>query len=231
MSLQVSKLEKTRELAGGVVQARCPACAEGGHDKAGEHLRVYPDGRFGCCVYPKDREHRKRIYALAGDKAPRTFSVRVAKGKADQRQSVRGVLENFLGTPGTGVGEGVNEYGLSISLGDSHSGTLGTGSLMSRAHARGEDVHHATHAHMYKDNEPPVPNVPRCLRTAAMQVATGERLPYFTPAGTLVIPFDSPERFHWWKGGQSVSAIRAELLGQGHQAEMENEREFHGTEF
>jgi TusA-related sulfurtransferase len=27
----------------------------------------------------------------------------------------------------------------------------------------------------------------------------GEKLPYLTPGGTLVIPFDSPERYHWWK--------------------------------
>jgi hypothetical protein len=29
--------------------------------------------------------------------------------------------------------------------------------------------------------------------------AAGEHLPYLTPGGTLVIPFDSPERYHWWK--------------------------------
>jgi len=28
--------------------------------------------------------------------------------------------------------------------------------------------------------------------------AAGEHLPYLTPGGTLVIPFDSPERYHWW---------------------------------
>ena len=62
MSLDTAKLEKVRELAGGIVQARCPACAEGGGDRKGEHLRVYPDGRFGCCVHPKDGQHRKRIF-------------------------------------------------------------------------------------------------------------------------------------------------------------------------
>jgi len=55
VSLDVRLLEKVRELASGIVQARCPACAEGGSDRAGEHLRLYPDGRFGCCVHPKDR--------------------------------------------------------------------------------------------------------------------------------------------------------------------------------
>lgn len=35
--------------------------------------------------------------------------------------------------------------------------------------------------------------------------------PRLTPDGTLVIPFDSPERYHWWKGGQSVLATLREL--------------------
>ena len=39
----------------------------------------------------------------------------------------------------------------------------------------------------------------------------GVRIPYFTPGGTLVIPFDSPERYHWWKGGQSIAETRAEI--------------------
>jgi hypothetical protein len=38
MSLDVKKLEKVRELANGVTQARCPACAEDGGDKKGQHL-------------------------------------------------------------------------------------------------------------------------------------------------------------------------------------------------
>lgn len=77
MSLDVAKLEKVRELAGGIVQARCPACAEGGGDRKGEHLRIYPDGRYGCCVHPKDGEHRKRIFALAGVRKPGTFALRL----------------------------------------------------------------------------------------------------------------------------------------------------------
>jgi hypothetical protein len=27
----------------------------------------------------------------------------------------------------------------------------------------------------------------------------GEHLPFLTADGTLSIPFDSPERYHWWK--------------------------------
>jgi hypothetical protein len=43
------------------------------------------------------------------------------------------------------------------------------------------------------------------------------RLPFITADGTLSIPFDSPERYHWWKGGQSVATTRAEVV-----ARMEN---------
>src|SRR5262245_24297111 len=47
----------------------------------------------------------------------------------------------------------------------------------------------------------------------------GVRMPYLMPDGTLVIQFDSPERFHWWKGGQSVAETRAEV--QRRQAALE----------
>lgn len=69
MSLDLSKLENARE-CGQKLIARCPACAEQGHDQRGEHLVIMPDGRFGCVTYPgaAGKEHRQRIYALAGDK-------------------------------------------------------------------------------------------------------------------------------------------------------------------
>jgi hypothetical protein len=38
-----------------------------------------------------------------------------------------------------------------------------------------------------------------------------KRLPYLLADGTLVIPFDSPERYHWWKGGQSIRQTVGEL--------------------
>lgn len=40
------------------------------------------------------------------------------------------------------------------------------------------------------------------------------RLPYLTPGGTLVIPFDSNPKYHWWKGGQSIVQTRAEVLAR-----------------
>lgn len=38
------------------------------------------------------------------------------------------------------------------------------------------------------------------------------RKPYLTADGTLVIPFDSDPKYHWWKGGQSVAVTRAEVM-------------------
>lgn len=40
-------------------------------------------------------------------------------------------------------------------------------------------------------------------------------LPYFDH-GTLVIPFASDSRFHWWKGGQDIVATEKEVKGWLH---------------
>src|SRR5512133_3317542 len=78
MSLDISKLENVRKRSGKVI-ARCPACAEPGHDQKGEHLVINTDGSFGCVVYPGDsadaKEHRKRIFALCGDREIKPLAV------------------------------------------------------------------------------------------------------------------------------------------------------------
>jgi 5S rRNA maturation endonuclease (ribonuclease M5) len=65
MSLDVSRLDNVSEQSGKITAA-CPACREQGSDKSGDHLLIMPDGRYGCAAHPKNAEHRKRIYALAG---------------------------------------------------------------------------------------------------------------------------------------------------------------------
>lgn len=67
MNIDISRLENVRQREGKLV-ARCPACVEKGHDNTGNHLCVYDDGRFACCVYPgaSGKEHRKRILELVG---------------------------------------------------------------------------------------------------------------------------------------------------------------------
>ena len=70
MSLDVRKLTVSRRLEDGTVVARCPACAAGGQDRSGEHLVVYPDGRFGCVVHPGEAGwlHRKVIFEAVGER-------------------------------------------------------------------------------------------------------------------------------------------------------------------
>lgn len=94
--LDIAKLEKARRLSGDIVQARCPACAEAGQDRKGEHLRIFPDGRFGCCVAAGEKEHRRRIFALAGIKTLRGFIVRQpASSPGGEACSIKACLVGF----------------------------------------------------------------------------------------------------------------------------------------
>jgi hypothetical protein len=45
-------------------QARCPACAAGGADKTGNHLRIYHNGAYSCVVHQGDSAHNKAIRAF-----------------------------------------------------------------------------------------------------------------------------------------------------------------------
>ncbi len=65
MSLNRSLLENVKT-ANGKTTARCPACKESGCDEGGDHLVIYPDGRYGCAVNPGDKVHTKRIFELVG---------------------------------------------------------------------------------------------------------------------------------------------------------------------
>jgi hypothetical protein len=194
MSLDMKKLEKARDLANGVTQARCPACVEGGGDKKGEHLRIYPDGRYGCCVHPKDAQHRKRIFALAGERERRQFTVRVATTAkpAEPARSVRHNLAGAVRTLRTPETESVSADEGSKD----HSRTLRTPISQSRAYGREE----SDDAYMYKDSENGVLSVLEREAPAVVPVQPqGPKLPFFDRDGTLRIPFDSAERYQWWK--------------------------------
>lgn len=65
-SLDLALLEKLRHHPSGKIEARCPACAETGGDRTGNHLAIFPDGRFACAAHGGDSEHRKRIMELVG---------------------------------------------------------------------------------------------------------------------------------------------------------------------
>lgn len=212
MSLDRSKLRNLRELGSGGCQAQCPACAEAGQDKKGEHLRMSADGRFGCCVFPGDREHRRRIFALAGDHGPKPIRVRVAEGKAG-RVGRRLVLNgdwsdvSDLSDGSDGVTTVQTEFEQvrtsrtveleSETITSDKSRTARTG-----YHLVTRNADELNSVSKLKEFEEPV----RSVRNEK------PRLPYLTSSGDLVIPFDSPERYHWWKGGQSPDATKRELL-------------------
>jgi hypothetical protein len=206
MSLDRAKLEKLRELGNGSCRAQCPACAEAGQDRKGEHLRISPEGKFGCCVFPGDREHRKRIFALAGEHGAKAIKVRVAS-----RKTAPAVQLDLLGRLGRAFGSPESRAENACGTVDL-IGTLGTGFQYPRAYADNQ-LKDDLFIRKLIGSEEPVPSVPRL---PVFEPASGgdERLPYLTPGGTLVIPFESPERFHWWNGGQSVNATLAELRGK-----------------
>jgi hypothetical protein len=203
MSLNLNKLANVRKLENGVVQARCPACAEGGRDATGNHLRIQADGRFGCCVHPKDKEHRKRIFSLVGCKLhlppEKSFMVRMAKVAAIESKSVRSTLTGFAaGTAGTAKAEVETIIEGDLSLAAYPNGAFGT--PISNPY-----TYEKKFSHIYKGCEKAVPlgitesgeEKPETGAVAADKPPV--KLPYLTAGGTLVIPFDAPERYHWWK--------------------------------
>ena len=53
---------------------------------------------------------------------------------------------------------------------------------------------------------------PQTGRQAVLQAIEKERPgPFIDEHGVLVIPFEAPERFHWWTGGQSIQETLREL--------------------
>jgi hypothetical protein len=209
MSLDRTKLQKVRDLANGGLQAQCPACAETGQDRTGEHLRISPEGKFGCCVYPGDRKHRSRIFALAGEHGPKAIRVRVASAKTAEtlQLDLLGRLGRVFATPTEGqVTDTVN------------LGTLGTPTYSLK-----EDKKEISISKLV-DNRTSVPNVPTIEpwqqsdtgvpSVPALPGRGSVRLPYLTPSGDLRIPFDSPERYHWWKPPHEKRLRVKEILAE-----------------
>lgn len=64
--LNIDHLENVQQKHGKLT-TRCPACALEGHDKSGNHLVVYPDGRYGCVAHLGDTSHRQEIFRLVGE--------------------------------------------------------------------------------------------------------------------------------------------------------------------
>ena len=66
MKIDISKLKNAVKKPNGEVVAQCPACDAAGGDHTGNHLIVFPDGRFGCVAHQGDKNHNKEILKLAG---------------------------------------------------------------------------------------------------------------------------------------------------------------------
>jgi hypothetical protein len=208
MSLDVNKLENVVELSNGAKRARCPACAEAGQDRTGEHLRIYPDGKFGCCVFAGNREHRKRIFALAGIREQKAIRMRVTvpKPTVPVQCGLLGRLGRLFGDVAKATATPVGEVG-----------TLGTGQYLYTCGKKSPENEECNKKVI--EFQTCVPNVPVGeirleSETPVPRVPSEEKLPFLTPGGDLSIPFDSPDRYHWWKGGQSVASTRAEVLAR-----------------
>ena len=82
MSLNIKNIENVKHQGSRTI-ARCPACAENGHDNKGNHLSIVEQGRYSCVVYLGEagKEHRKRIYELIGIKNGKEESYSVSYNK------------------------------------------------------------------------------------------------------------------------------------------------------
>ena len=88
-SLDATLLQKVRHQPNGKITARCPACAETGGDRTGNHLVIFPDGRFACAAHPGDADHRRSIHRLAGHPPSTTANRRGWDRQAAREQQQR----------------------------------------------------------------------------------------------------------------------------------------------
>lgn len=88
-SLDLSRLENVRSRPDGKIIARCPACFANGSDKSGEHLVIFPSGKWGCAAHPGDREHRREIFRLVGIASEQGQDPAEIKRWKEQRQMER----------------------------------------------------------------------------------------------------------------------------------------------
>ncbi|MGA2248685.1 MAG: DUF3631 domain-containing protein [Verrucomicrobiota bacterium] len=65
LNLKLLKNVRQHPTKDGALQAQCPACAEAGSDKSGNHLILFDagEGRYGCAV-DQSAEHYSRIFEL-----------------------------------------------------------------------------------------------------------------------------------------------------------------------
>lgn len=100
MAIDLSKLENVKQ-HGSKVIARCPACAENGSDRKGEHLFIEQSGKFGCVVFSgaEGHKHRQRIFELVGIKTsvPSGFKIRKPSSSLSGNQPLEKDILGRLG--------------------------------------------------------------------------------------------------------------------------------------
>ncbi len=100
MGIDLSRLEKVKRRGLNTI-ARCPACAESGGDRKGEHLMINDVGQFGCVLFPgqSGQQHRQRIFELAGVKESpsKTFEIRKPPPPASGAQVIQKDILGHLG--------------------------------------------------------------------------------------------------------------------------------------
>lgn len=101
MSIDISRLENVRTIGNKTI-ARCPACAEIGHDKKGNHLVISQDGKFACVMFQgaSGHEHRKRIFRLAGIKECPKNTISIKQTSRASHDTPEVVMDNVLGRIG-----------------------------------------------------------------------------------------------------------------------------------
>ncbi len=63
MRLDLSRLESVRRQSDQSIICACPVCRQEGHDRTGNHLRVYKTGQFNCILHSGERQHNRAIRA------------------------------------------------------------------------------------------------------------------------------------------------------------------------
>lgn len=98
MGLDQFRLEKVRHRGSNTV-ARCPACAETGGDRKGEHLFITDSGQFGCVLFPGQdgQQHRQRIFELAGEESMKQKGFEIRKTISTSSTERKVIQKDILG--------------------------------------------------------------------------------------------------------------------------------------
>lgn len=101
MGVKLCELENVKKKGNSIV-ARCPACAEMGNDRKGNHLFINGKGQFSCVVNPgmDGKQHRKRIFELVGIKDPPGKGIYVKKPSSVLGSGYKVIQKDVLGRLG-----------------------------------------------------------------------------------------------------------------------------------